>query len=433
MIHRFINSSAGDAASPSGAGFPVEPAVRTTVLPSGLTVLSERVASVRSVALGCWLNVGSRDEAPSQNGISHFIEHAVFKGTRKRKTHQIAQYLDAVGGYVNAFTGKDTTCYYARILDSHVGRAVELLSDLILAPAFSEKEIRKEKMVIAEEMRSIEDDPEDIINDHFEALLFGAHPLGQPVIGTLAAVEALDRDALVRAVAERHTARNLVVSASGNVEHERLVGLCARAFADLPAGVPPHRVRPAARPPRHTRLSRSMQQTHAIFGRRVPGARHADSDALLLLNALLGDGMASRLFQRVRERHGYAYNIYSFATLYEDAGVFGVYLCADQSTVEKSVDLIRRELDDLRVAPVSARELRRTKEQVIGSTMLGLESMSTRMSRLAKDHLYYGRVTPVEEIVRRIENVSAADIQRVAVHACAHERYSSVTIDPVQE
>jgi predicted Zn-dependent peptidase len=180
-------------------------------------------------------------------------------------------------------------------------------------------------------------------------------------------------------------------------------------------------------------LLRPVQQSHVILGRRVPGLRHRDTDALLLLNAVLGDGMASRLFQRVRERHGYAYNIYSFATLYADAGVFGVYLCADQGSADKCIDLIRRELDILRTIPVPARELRRTKDQVIGSTMLGLESMSSRMSRIAKDYLYFGKVFSIDEVIRRVEQVSADDILRAAQEACSHERYSSVRIDPAQE
>lgn len=404
--------------------------INTTVLPNGVPVVSESVASVRSVALGFWINVGSRDEAPDEGGISHFIEHAVFKGTERRRTHHIAHYLESVGGYVNAFTGKDATCYYARVLDRHVPRAVDLLADLVIHPTFPEREIVKEKQVIAEEMRSIEDDPEDIINDFFEEQLFGRHPLGRPVIGTAESVNGLERETLRAFIHREYTAANLVIAAAGNVDHELLVALCEEALADLPAGTPRRRRPPSRRAPSHHSSVKSVQQAHYIAGLRVPGLRHSDSHALTMLNTLLGEGMGSRLFQRVRERHGVAYAVYSFLTLYEDAGVFGVYTSAEASAIDRCRDILRRELDLIATRPISPRELTRTREQAIGGMLIGLESMSTRMSRLGKDLLVYRRAIDIADVTRRLSAVTPDDILAVARYACDHGNYHSTMILP---
>ncbi|MDH7515312.1 MAG: pitrilysin family protein [Bacteroidota bacterium] len=405
---------------------------RTTVLPSGVTIVSERIASVRSVSLGFWFDVGSRDEPPEYNGIAHFIEHAVFKGTEKRKTHHIARYLETVGGYVNAFTAKDATCFYARVLDRHLPRAMDLLSDLILHPAFAERELEKERRVVEEEIRSIGDDPEDYIHDEFELLLFGQHPLARTVIGPYENLPAFTAEALRSFIRREYTTGNLVVAAAGNLEHERLVDLCSAALDTLPRGERRVRTRPGTHAPRNRTLARPVQQTHLLMGTRVPGLRSRTCDALVLLNTLLGEGMGSRLFQRVREQHGYTYNIFSFLTQYEDVGVFGVYMSADNGRVDRCRDIIRRELDDLSTRPVSRRELARTREQVIGGILLGLESMNARMSRLGKDMLVFGRVLEVDEVIARLEAVTAEDILHAAETACDHASYSSVTIVPVR-
>jgi len=399
-------------------------------LDSGLTVISELVPDARSVSIGFWFDVGSRDETPETNGIAHFIEHAVFKGTRRRKTHHIARYLESVGGYVNAFTGKYTTCFYARVLDRHLGRAVDLLSDLVLRPLFDEKEIAKERQVVAEEMRSIEDDPEDIINDEFEHLLFGNHPLGRPIIGRAENLRNFDGAALSSFVRSEYTSGNLVVAAAGNVEHDRLADLCGRTLETLPRGGRRKRRGPRRKAPRQIELHKPAQQTHLIMGCRTPGLRRSDSDTLMILNTLLGEGMGSRLFQRVRERHGYTYNIYSFINPYEDVGTFGVYTSAENGSIERCGDLIRRELDELATHPISPRELARTREQLIGGLILGLESMNARMSRLGKDFLLYGRVLKLEDSISRLNSVTAEDILRVAGYACDHGNYTSVLIKP---
>jgi predicted Zn-dependent peptidase len=419
-----INRQSGLSGADHGAEY------RKSVLENGVVIVSERIASVRSVAVGFWIDVGSRDEDPALNGISHFIEHTVFKGTRHRRTHQIAQYIEAVGGYVNAFTGKDATCYYVRVRDQHLERAINLLADIVQYPLFEDREIAKEKQVIIEEMHSIEDDAEDIINDYFEKTLFGNHPLGQPVIGCESTVSALTGASLHDFVRTHYTAGNLVVAASGNVDHHALVRLCERTLRQLPAGSARKRTKPRPRAVRHQTLERQVQQTHLVMGRMVSGLRHPDSYALSLLNALLGDGMSSRLFQRIRERHGYAYTVYSFLTLYEDTGIFGVYIGAENGNVERSKDIMLRELDDLRRNPVSRRELNRAREQVIGGMLLGLESMSTRMTRIGKDELVFGRELSVDSVIRNLMAVTPESLCALAASACDEGAFFSTTIVP---
>lgn len=402
---------------------------RKTVLANGLRIVTETIPWVRSCAIGAWIDAGSRDETPAQNGIAHFIEHAVFKGTETRKTHQIAQYLEAVGGYVNAFTGKDSTCYYARVLDRHADRAITLLADLVGKPSFPEREIEREKQVIIDEMRSVDDDPEDVINDHFEQLLFGSHALSMPVIGTEQTVRGLSRGDLAAFTRTHYTAAATVIAASGNIDHDALVVRCAEAF-DLPAGTAVVRARPRSVKPRTLELRRSVQQAHIVMGRVVQGLRAPTTHALALLNAALGEGMSSRLFQRVREKAGYSYNVYSFTNLFEDVGVFAIYAGGETGNIDRMRRVIERELDDLVEHSLSARELNRAREQVAGSLLLGLESMSTRMNRLGRDELVFGYDTPIDRILEELYAVTPVDVQALAAHACDHRAYTSVVIVP---
>ena len=404
-----------------------------TSLPNGLSILSESVPFVSSLALGVWINVGSRDELPAQNGISHFVEHAIFKGTANRKTHQIAQYLEAVGGYVNAFTTKDSTCCYARVRSQHLARAVELLSDITLHPAFFPKEIEKEKQVIFEEMHSVEDDPEELIHDAFEKNLFGTHPLGQSVLGSEEAVASFTDETLRAFIGREYSARNMVITAAGAVQHEQLVNLCERAFEDVAAGPQRRRVRPRERKPRSETSMKSVQQSHLVVGLATPGLRSADKYALSLLNTILGDGMSSRLFQRIREKYGFAYNIYSSLSLLEDCGVFSIYLAAQDGKTDRCRDIIREELDTLRQNPVPVRELNRAREQVIGGMLLGLESMSSRMNRLGKDALTFGEILSLDEMTAALYAVKREDILRVAQYACDDSKFFSTMLLPEEK
>ena len=249
---------------------------RSSVLPSGLRIVTEQVPSVHSVALGIWIDAGSRDEDPRENGISHFIEHSVFKGTRSRRTHHIAQYLEAVGGYLNAFTTKDTTCYYARVLRPHLPRAVHLLADILMHPMFPQQEIQKEKQVIIEELRGAEDDPEDLVHERFEELLYGTHSLAQPVLGRERNITMFTRDDLVKFVRKHYTAENIVVAAAGAVDHDHLAALCAEEFAELKHGEPTGRIRPRKRKARREVHTRPIQQSHLVLGAMTGGYHGKD-------------------------------------------------------------------------------------------------------------------------------------------------------------
>lgn len=388
--------------------------LRKSVLSNGLRLITEHVPSARSLALGVWIDAGSRDELPEENGISHFIEHCVFKGTKRRRTHHIAQYLESVGGYLNAFTTKDHTCYYARVLGPHVGRAVHLLADILLHSTFPEREVEKEKQVIIEEMRGAEDDPEDLLHDQFEQQIFGRHPLGQPIIGHEPQVLSFDRAKLHAFVRTHYVAENMVIAAAGAVDHDELRDLCEREFAGVPRGAAARRRRPRALRPQHTTVHRPVQQAHLVMGTIAPGYHDERRHALALLNAVLGEGMSSRLFQRVRERHGYAYNIYSFLSMFNDVSTIGIYAAVEPGRVDRAQALVIRELETLAREHVPTREMNRAKEQIIGTMLLGLESMTNRMSRLGRDELVYGRDVPVEDIVATLRAVDAEDVRSQA-------------------
>lgn len=388
--------------------------LRKSVLSNGLRLITEHVPSARSLALGVWIDAGSRDELPEENGISHFIEHCVFKGTKRRRTHHIAQYLESVGGYLNAFTTKDHTCYYARVLGPHVGRAVHLLADILQHSTFPEREVEKEKQVILEEMRGAEDDPEDLLHDQFEQQIFGRHPLGQPIIGHEPQVLSFDRGKLHDFVRRHYVAENMVIAAAGAVDHDALRDLCEREFAGVPHGMAALRRRPRPLRPQHTIVRRPVQQAHLVMGTLAPGYHDERRHALALLNTVLGEGMSSRLFQRVRERHGYAYNIYSFLSMFNDVSTIGIYAAVEPGRVDRAQALVIRELETLARELVPTREMNRAKEQIIGTMLLGLESMTNRMSRLGRDELVYGRDVPVEDIVATLRAVDAEAVRSQA-------------------
>ncbi len=418
-------------ASPRSQQLPGSPVLRKSLLSTGLRVITEQIPSAHSLALGVWIDTGSRDEAPEENGISHFIEHCVFKGTKRRRTHHIAQYLETVGGYLNAFTTKDNTCYYARVLQPHLGRAVHLLGDILLHSTFPEREVEKEKQVIIEEMRGAEDDPEDLAHEQFEQQIFGRHPLGQPIIGHDAQVLSFDSARLHAFVRRHYVAENMVIAASGAVDHDTLLEHCEKEFAGIPHGIAAQRRKPHAPRSKHTVVRRPIQQAHLVLGTTAAGYHDERRHALAVLNAVLGEGMSSRLFQRVRERHGYAYNIYSFLSMFNDVSTFGVYAAIEPGRVERGRNVILRELDVLRNHRVPTRELNRAKEQIVGAMLLGLESMTNRMSRLGRDELVYGRDIPVEDVIGGLRAVSAEDLQTLSADLLSEDALSSRMLLPI--
>ncbi|CAM3275586.1 M16 family metallopeptidase [Rhodothermus bifroesti] len=412
--------------------FPVATAFQKTELPCGLRIVTETIPSVRSVAVGLWIDVGSRDERDEEAGISHFIEHMVFKGTERRRTHQIAQRIEYVGGYLNAFTTKEHTCYYVRVLDEHLARALDTLIDLVFRPRFPDREIEKEKEVILEEMKMYEDTPDEYIFDLFEAVIYGEHPLGRPIVGRAETVRAFNRAMLVDFMMRQYTPFRMVLAAAGNVVHERVVTLAARLLRDvaLPAGDQRVRLPVPAYQPAKRLEQRAVQQAHVVLGGRGYDMHHPWRAALMVLNTLLGGGMSSRLNQNIRERYGYCYNIYSFVNLHSDTGDWGVYMATDPGRVERVVALVERELDRLVREPVGQRVLTQAKNQVKGSLMLGQENMSNRMMRLGRQELYFGRYYSLDEALAEVDAVNAALVQEVAKALFAAPLFSRVVLLP---
>jgi predicted Zn-dependent peptidase len=408
------------------------PIYRKTVLPNGVRVVSEQVSHVRSIAVGAWIDVGSRDEDESNNGISHFIEHMVFKGTRNYSANQVARSLEAVGGYLNAFTTKEHTCFYARILDDQLARAMDIIAELIRYPTFALKDMEKEKTVVLEELKNIEDDPDDLIHEYFDRNLYRRHPLGFPIIGRADTIRNFGRGSLVRYLRNYYTPERIVVVAVGNLRHEDLVELVEKRFRGGSGPKPsPRRVAsPRTMKPSTELFHKPINQAHVCYGTLSYGVHSAYRYPLLVLNTILGEGMSSRLFQNIREKYGFAYSVYSFLSLLSDTGNFGVYIGTDPSKVDRSIDLIRREIDKLRTGPIGAPEIRRAKAQLKGNTMLGMEGMSNRMMRLGSGELYFQESVSLDHVLRKIDAVTADDIAGVAGRLLNHEDFSTVVISP---
>jgi predicted Zn-dependent peptidase len=411
----------------------IQPAVyKRTEFPNGLRVITEAIPHVRSISLGLWLNVGSRDETESSLGVSHFIEHMVFKGTKTRDASQIASYLESVGGMVNAFTSREETCFYAKFLDEHLPLAVELLFDLIGNSLFDPAEIEKEKRVVLEEIKDIEDSPSDLVHDKFARAIFGSHPLGWPIQGTRSSVRAFSRPMILNHMRKYYRPNRMLVAASGNIDHPRLVDLVNGNYHLI--GTKPGadgRQKPIYKPVRKTYRGKSSQ-THVCLG--VPAREFCDPNrgALMLLNSLLGAGMSSRLFQKVREDLGLAYNIFSYLDYFQDTGIFGIYLAADKRNVRRAIAAVMGVLKRISEECLSADALGRIKEQLKGNLMLGLENTSNRMNRLAKHELLAGRYFSLDETVASIDAVRADEIIDIAREIFVRDNFTAVTLGPVE-
>ena len=394
--------------------------MRRTVLPGGIRVLSETVPGVRSVAFGVWIGVGSRDESPSLSGASHYLEHLLFKGTRRRDALEISAALDEVGGELNAFTAKEYTCFYARVLDVDVPIAVDVICDMVTSSVLSAHEVDNERGVILEEIAMHEDDPGDSVHDEFASLVWPTDPLGRPVLGSIETIEAMSRGAINGYYKRRYRPEHLVITAAGNVDHARLVRLVKKAFADIAvdSSTVPALPRRGKQAPSFTVAStvrhRQTEQANLVLG--CAGLARGDDRrfAFGVLNAAVGGGMSSRLFQQVRERHGLAYSVYSFASHYADAGMFGVYAGCHPKRVPQVLDLCREELATVADGGLSAAELERGRGQMRGGFVLGLEDTGSRMSRLGKSELVYGELMTVNEVISAIDAVTLDDVREVA-------------------
>lgn len=385
--------------------------VTKTTLPNGLRIVTERIDSVKSISVGIWVKTGSRNEKNELAGVTHFLEHMLFKGTKKRTAFEIAQSMESVGGYLNAFTSSEYTCYYARCVDEQLSRALDVLSDMVLNPSFPEEEIEKEKKVVIEEMKMYRDSPDDYLFEAFTTKMFQNHALGRPILGFEDTVSAFTRENLYDYMLDRYRPDNLLVAVAGNVNHKEVVELVSNYFEDKSAASTTNEDQPLEE--MHSDkllLTKPIEQTHYILGRRGLYFDHNDKYLLLLANTVLGGGMSSRLHQNVREKYGYCYSIQSFNQSYSDSGIWGVYVGTDKEYVEHVHELVVAELDKIRMEIIPEKEFFEAKSQLKGKLLLSQENTSNRMMRLAKSELYFGRFVTLDELEKNINNVNSKEV-----------------------
>jgi predicted Zn-dependent peptidase len=402
-----------------------------TQLENGIRVVTETVPHIESVSLGVWILVGSRDESESERGISHFLEHMLFKGTEKRDTFAIANCLESLGGSLDAFTYRDLTCLYVRCLHEHLDEALDLLADMIQNSVLDPVEIEKEQTVVTEEIQNVEDTPDDLIHDLFAKSIWNAHPMGEPILGTRETVGAFDRN-ILRGFLERHYRPDrIVISAAGKVDHDLLAERVREQFAMGPSTSPAwERERPgeAVRCERH--FTRDIGQTHICLGTTAYAYTHPRQYDLIVANTALGGGMSSRLFQQVREHLGLAYSVYSYVESLEDTGIFGTYVACDRKRVPRSIEVVKAELARFRENGITSDELSSCKAQLRSELIMGVESMDRRMSRVATEEIYTGRYFHPEDILASIDGVNAEGVLEAARTHMDEDRMQLVTVGP---
>jgi predicted Zn-dependent peptidase len=372
------------------------------------------MSHVRSVSIGVWLARGSRHEPREQAGIAHFIEHMLFKGTTSRTAEDIAQTIDSIGGQMDAFTAKEYASYYIKVLDEHLPLALEVLADIVMRPAFSADDIEREKKVVLEEIKMVEDTPDDLVHELFTEHFWKDHPLGRPILGTPETVESLTADGLRRYFDAAYTAPNLILAAVGNITHDEVRNLVMKSFEGLPSHLDPLNEAPPHVIPQIVIRNKDLEQSHVCLGTSGYRQDHEDRYASYVLNTILGGSMSSRLFQNVREKRGLAYAVFSGLSAYRDTGSVTIYAGCANSAVEELIDVVIAELRRVKDEPMAAPELRRAKDHLKGSLMLNLESTSSRMSHLARQEIYFDRHFGLDETLEGVERVTIDDVQRVA-------------------
>ncbi|HLK62909.1 MAG TPA: pitrilysin family protein [Bryobacteraceae bacterium] len=386
-----------------------------TSLANGVRVITEAMPHVRSVSVGVWIGTGSRRESSDQNGLSHFIEHMLFKGTTSRSAEDIARSVDSIGGNLDAFTAKELVCFNTKVLDEHLSQAFDVLADLVLHPMFREEDIEKEKGVILEEIKMEEDSPDYLVHEIFSSNFWKDHPLGKPILGTPQSVKRFDRAMIQNYYESVYSPVNLLVTAAGNLTHERMVSLVRQHFESLPPRQP---LPPDTVPATHARIAmrnkKALEQVHLCLGVPSYPLPHEERFACYVLNTLLGGGMSSRLFQNIRERQGLAYAVFSELSPYRDTGCLSIYAGTSIESARKVVECITNEFKQLKQQRVSDEELRRAKDHLKGSLMLSLESTASRMSNLARQEMYFGHFFSLDALLESIETVTADDVQRIA-------------------
>lgn len=393
----------------------IERHIEKTVLSNGVVVITEPMPHLQVVSLGIWIRAGSRHETLALNGITHFIEHAVFKGTQHRTAQKIALEADILGGNFDAFTTREFTGFYIKSLVHHMPQAFDLLADLITKPLFDRAEMEKERDVILEEIKMVEDTPDELLSEMFVGSFWPNHPLGLPIAGTSDSVKTLNQEILYRYYQEIYSPKNIVIVAAGNVKHEQILELAERYFGELSSdfGVPAEET-PTTNATILSRKKRGLEQTHIVLGVPCPTILSPRRYACSLLSTILGGGLSSRLFQTVREQHGLAYSVFSSVDAFRDTGCLSIYLAVSNRRVRKALDLVIDELQKIKTHPVTADELQANKDQIKTSILLGLDSVTARMDNLAQNEILFGKELTIEEIIAGIDEVTIEDIQTLA-------------------
>ncbi len=398
-----------------------------TVLDNGIKVITEEIPYLKSASIGIWVNTGSRDEQPQENGISHFIEHLLFKGTERRTAFDIAKEIDSVGGTLNAFTGREYTCFYAKVIDKNLPLAIDLLSDIFLHSLIDAKDVEKERMVILQEIKMVEDTPDDYIHDLFNRVCWGDHPLGFPICGTSELVQSFTRNQIHQFFRETYQPNRIIICAAGNLHHQEVVESIGAIFGQIPKS---DNVKGRVRPDSISTTDiwkRELEQVHFCLGTKGLQYNHSLRFASYVLNTILGGGMSSRLFQEIRENRGLAYSVYSYLPSYIDAGLVVVYAGTSENSFEEVIGLILKEFNHLKTEPFKNGELEIAKEQLKGNLLLSLESSDNLMARLAKNEIYFESYLPVEKVIRGIDEVED-EVVRSLARDIFDERFFCLTV-----
>ncbi|MBT4138729.1 MAG: insulinase family protein [Candidatus Latescibacteria bacterium] len=405
--------------------------VQKTRLNSGLRIVTESVPFVRSVALGIWVQVGSRDEQAEEQGLSHFLEHMLFKGTQKRNAFEIAHSLESLGGSLDAFTSRDVTCFYARCLDEHLSDSLDVISDMLQHSIFDPEEIEKEKRVVLEEIQTVEDTPDDLIHDLFAKSVWGEDPVGAPIMGAPVNVQSFFQEKLISFLGQHYHPERIVIAVAGNLDHNKIVDEVGRLFhfpvahLNLPERKQPQEVLHA-----NQHFQRDIGQTHICLGTIACAYTHPRRTEQMIANTALGEGMSSRLFQEIRERLGLAYSVYSYLEMLEDTGLFGTYMACDSARVEEAVNIAQLEIKRLKQEGISDQELKSSKAQLRGELILGQESMDNRMGRIAQQEMYTGQYCSVEESLSNIEAVTQLRVLEACQTLLDADHLHRVTVGP---
>ncbi len=401
-------------------------------LSNGIPVVMEPLKIMRSVALGIWVKVGSRNETPDKNGISHFLEHMFFKGTEKRTAKDIAVEIDSLGGELNAFTSKENTTFYVKILDEYIEKGIELLSDVFLHSRFPEEDIEKERRIIKEEIKMVEDTPDDYVHDLFNQTIWGHTGLGQSVLGKRETIKSFTREDLLSHIRKYYGTKDVVISCAGNFEPESLIGMLNKNLGSLRRGSEPEKGLPPQFKSKVEVFHKELSEAHICLG--VEGIPQTSEErySLFVLNTIFGAGVSSRLFQEIREKRGLAYSIYSYIASYFDTGIWGVYAGISRKRVGEVVELILEEMNELKNT-LNETELQRAKNHLKGNIILGLESTSSRMTNIARQEIYYGRYYSPKEIMKEVDSITLDRIKDLAEKLIKKESCSLTVYGPVYE